>query len=537
LGLQTAIADGSEPTFDGQPMQAGTHLRWAFAPELGFPPGAFWLCRRSLRESRCGPGAPPVAVSKAIEGQRGDGKDASTGTATAAASTNDPQGLGSAVSFSGADDAAPRERCGRCCCCLALAAVEKAAAGRTATAKQGVTGAVVNAGNDPTAGASEFLSRCECGHAFVGLCQADAPKSESAAHCDCCRCSAKRQPPVTLSITICCCCASDEGGTGNGKGSGNGTGTVGGTGWGPGPGEWGPPDECGWQLWGEPFTLPVTCANWPARYAGALDPSTHSDPVLANRDVLECRRRLGALDLLKGMSTSTEQSYFKQLRAECVRLVQGWPATPNYAVGIDASDDGSAAPQLSLRLVSQLQMSALSPYLARVLGLYFVDTEADPDEEYQYCIVGLWANQVPPQVLSPGSAPTGALARGTANFDGMTITADPSISHLFAWQSTDGSTQPPAQIQGVPAAVAAAFTVAPARSPTLAELTEREREVLALVARGLSNAELAETLDVSLPTVKTHVSRILTKLGARDRTQLVVLAYESGLVTTAGPPG
>lgn len=63
-------------------------------------------------------------------------------------------------------------------------------------------------------------------------------------------------------------------------------------------------------------------------------------------------------------------------------------------------------------------------------------------------------------------------------------------------------------------------------------LTEREREVLVLVAQGLSNTELADQMHVSLPTVKTHVSRILSKLGARDRTQLVVLAYQSGLVTT-----
>jgi DNA-binding NarL/FixJ family response regulator len=72
---------------------------------------------------------------------------------------------------------------------------------------------------------------------------------------------------------------------------------------------------------------------------------------------------------------------------------------------------------------------------------------------------------------------------------------------------------------------------APAAAPAgLNELTEREQEVLSLVAHGLSNAELAETLHVSLATAKTHVSRILTKLGARDRTQLVILAYESGLV-------
>ncbi|MFJ4656452.1 response regulator transcription factor [Nocardia sp. NPDC088792] len=70
----------------------------------------------------------------------------------------------------------------------------------------------------------------------------------------------------------------------------------------------------------------------------------------------------------------------------------------------------------------------------------------------------------------------------------------------------------------------------PAPPETLSELTEREREVMILVAEGLTNAEIAERLYMSPATARTHVSRILLKLNARDRTQLVVMAYESGLV-------
>ena len=80
----------------------------------------------------------------------------------------------------------------------------------------------------------------------------------------------------------------------------------------------------------------------------------------------------------------------------------------------------------------------------------------------------------------------------------------------------------------------------PRRSParpaqSLSRLTEREREVMTLVAAGLSNDEIAGRLFVSPLTAKTHVSRIMTKLDARDRAQLVVLAYESGLVVPGSP--
>jgi DNA-binding NarL/FixJ family response regulator len=78
---------------------------------------------------------------------------------------------------------------------------------------------------------------------------------------------------------------------------------------------------------------------------------------------------------------------------------------------------------------------------------------------------------------------------------------------------------------------------APPDASRLAGLTEREREVLALVGRGLTNEEIGAELFLSPLTAKTHVSRIMAKLAARDRVQLVIVAYETGLVTPGVVPG
>ena len=98
----------------------------------------------------------------------------------------------------------------------------------------------------------------------------------------------------------------------------------------------------------------------------------------------------------------------------------------------------------------------------------------------------------------------------------------PSVTRAVIGAFTAGAV--PASGPAVPAPAGPA-----ARSPAIASLTEREREVVALVAAGLSNDEIAARLVVSPLTAKTHVSRAMIKLAARDRAQLVVIAYSSGL--------
>lgn len=116
---------------------------------------------------------------------------------------------------------------------------------------------------------------------------------------------------------------------------------------------------------------------------------------------------------------------------------------------------------------------------------------------------GFLLKDTPPEALIEG-------VRTVASGDALLA---PSITRRLIAQFAEGSTATTREV------------------PELAELTDREREVLLCVARGLSNAEIGEELFVGETTVKTHVSRMLAKLGVRDRVQAVVLAYESGLVT------
>ncbi|WFE99413.1 response regulator transcription factor [Micromonospora sp. WMMD964] len=149
------------------------------------------------------------------------------------------------------------------------------------------------------------------------------------------------------------------------------------------------------------------------------------------------------------------------------------------------------------------ERSAAAP---RVLVLTTFDTEADAFAALQAGASGFLLKNVPPEDLL-------AAIRVVAQGDSVVA---PSITRRLLDR------------------FAGQLGTAPRTDPRLAQLTEREREVLLLVAQGLSNGEIADRVHVAEATVKTHVGRILAKLQLRDRVQAVVLAYESGLVIPGG---
>jgi DNA-binding NarL/FixJ family response regulator len=129
-----------------------------------------------------------------------------------------------------------------------------------------------------------------------------------------------------------------------------------------------------------------------------------------------------------------------------------------------------------------------------------------------------------------------ALRAGASGFLGKSVRPDALIEAIRTIARGDALLSP-AATRGLIARYLATDDRHPAPAPDLLDgLTERENEILALVATGMSNAEIANHLTLSPFTVKTHVNHAMTKLDARDRAQLVVIAYQAGLRGPAEPP-
>jgi DNA-binding NarL/FixJ family response regulator len=129
----------------------------------------------------------------------------------------------------------------------------------------------------------------------------------------------------------------------------------------------------------------------------------------------------------------------------------------------------------------------------------------------------------------------GALRAGASGFVVKDMALDDILAAIRVVAAGDALIAPGVTRRLIADFIGRPPAAAPERSPRpVGGITEREREVLTLVGRGRSNTEIAEELFITVATTKSHVSRLLTKLGARDRVQLVITAYETGLVT---PPG
>jgi DNA-binding NarL/FixJ family response regulator len=181
--------------------------------------------------------------------------------------------------------------------------------------------------------------------------------------------------------------------------------------------------------------------------------------------------------------------------------------------------DGAEAVELARRLLPDVVITEI--VLPRLDGLAVARAVADSGLPVRVLV--LTAHDGDEHVL-------GAIAAGAAGFLCKSAPAAELVAAVRA-VAAGGAVISPAVLSRILARVAEALP-APETTTTskLDALTDREREVLVHVARGHSNAEIAVALQVSETTIKTHVGHVLTKLRLRDRTQAVVLAYETGLV-------
>ncbi len=476
LGLQGGVAQGSEATFDGQPMQRGTHLRWSFLAALGFPPGGFWLCRRAASPGDRIIPPPPSVSTPATSGTTTSVTGVTQGNQWQATLPTPCQSVTLAgcaapgcqeviIETFSPDANGDLQVSGR-----RIVPVEQGSFRISVQAREISCVRVVGAGS---------VDECGCG-------TVEPPKD-----CGCGGQSGCGNPP---------CCSQPGWGTTNGN---------------------------GWQCWGVPFTLPVTVANWPARYFGAPDPATTPAPIVEQRDIQEAARRLGGLQLAAGITPARQQAELRTLRAELVRLVQGFPSTLLANVPIPDSPAQANAPSLNMNLMQELLLLALDPYFARVLGLYFVDDQVAPGVQYDYSITGFWGGTpAQPSVIFPGLAPAVPLSRGSATLSGITVQSGVGTS-FWRWLATPGldPSAPPAAQTAVTASLSG---IAQAQQPPALLIAVSKAHFFPF----FEPANLALTLAQPMPRVDIQISGAGTVQALSGGTVVSSASFGSSQLTT-----
>jgi len=188
-------------------------------------------------------------------------------------------------------------------------------------------------------------------------------------------------------------------------------------------------------------------------------------------------------------------------------------------VTVGETGDGAEAVELTRRLLPDVLISDLA--LPRVDGLAVTRAVVAAGLPVRVLIVS--AHDTDEQVLA-------AIAAGAAGFLCQDVRPDELVAAVRAVAAGGAVIAPPVLARILSRVAEALPAPETATTSALDALTDREREVLVHVARGHSNAEIARALTVSETTIKTHVGHVLTKLRLRDRTQAVVLAYETGLI-------